>query len=44
LTRRHIAVGAVVATATFGPSGYDYRFRPAVGSFTDSGSATCHEL
>jgi hypothetical protein len=27
---------------TLRASGYDWRFRPAVGSFTDTGSTACH--
>jgi hypothetical protein len=31
-----------VLELTLGASGYEWRYRPAVGSFTDSGSAGCH--
>jgi hypothetical protein len=31
-----------VLELTLGSTGYEWRFRPAVGSFTDSGSAGCH--
>lgn len=31
-----------VLELTLGPSAYEWRFRPAVGSFTDAGSASCH--
>ena len=31
-----------VLELTLGASGYDWRFVPAVGSFTDTGSASCH--
>jgi hypothetical protein len=31
-----------VLELTLGSSGYEWRYRPAVGSFTDSGSAGCH--
>ncbi|HYI74990.1 MAG TPA: metallophosphoesterase [Gaiellaceae bacterium] len=31
-----------VLELTLGPHAYAWRFRPAVGSFTDSGSANCH--
>ena len=27
---------------TLHPSGYDWRFSPAVGAFTDAGSSDCH--
>jgi acid phosphatase type 7 len=27
---------------TLRPSGYDWRFSPAVGTFTDAGSSDCH--
>ncbi|HEX8939058.1 MAG TPA: DNRLRE domain-containing protein [Candidatus Limnocylindrales bacterium] len=45
-----IAANSVVRdTSSFGalrltlhPTGYDWAFQPAVGSFTDSGSASCH--
>ena len=31
-----------VLELTLGSTGYEWRFRAAVGSFTDSGSAACH--
>ena len=31
-----------ILALTLRPSGYDWRFLPAVGSFTDRGSARCH--
>jgi hypothetical protein len=31
-----------VLELTLGATGYEWRFRPAVGSFTDAGSASCH--
>ena len=31
-----------VLELTLGPAAYAWRFRPAVGTFTDSGSARCH--
>jgi hypothetical protein len=31
-----------VLKLTLHPSGYDWRFQPAVGSFSDLGSASCH--
>jgi hypothetical protein len=31
-----------VLELTLGANAYEWRFRPAVGSFTDSGSASCH--
>ena len=31
-----------VLELTLGSAGYEWRFRAAVGSFTDSGSASCH--
>jgi acid phosphatase type 7 len=31
-----------VLELTLGPDAYAWRFRPAVGSFTDSGAASCH--
>ena len=31
-----------VLELTLGSDAYEWRFRPAVGSFTDSGSASCH--
>jgi hypothetical protein len=31
-----------VLKLTLHPSGYDYQFQPAGGTFTDSGSGTCH--
>jgi acid phosphatase type 7 len=31
-----------VLELTLGPGAYEWRFRPAVGSFTDAGSASCH--
>ena len=31
-----------VLELTLGPDAYAWRFRPAVGSFTDSGSTSCH--
>ena len=31
-----------VLELTLGATSYDWRFVPAVGSFTDSGSASCH--
>jgi hypothetical protein len=28
---------------TLRPAGYDWRFAPAVGAYTDAGSAACHD-
>jgi hypothetical protein len=38
--RDHSSHGVLLLTLA--PSGYEWRFVPAVGAFTDTGSATCH--
>lgn len=41
-SRAHDSTSFGILALTLRPSGYDWRFLPAVGSFTDHGSARCH--
>ena len=42
LSQARDSTGFGILALTLKPTGYDWRFIPAVGSFTDRGSASCH--